>query len=67
QSTLSVASSHLSTPRANASFIHFFYQDNKTNNTIAYCRLCTQELDELDRIQAQLYPYNKSENSTGNL
>ncbi|CAG8593629.1 9891_t:CDS:2, partial [Racocetra persica] len=53
QSTLSVASSHLSTPRANASFTRFFYQDDETDNTIAYCRLCTQELDELDRIQAQ--------------
>ncbi|CAG8613319.1 17172_t:CDS:2, partial [Cetraspora pellucida] len=67
QSTSSVASSHLSTPRVNASFTRFFYQDDETDNTIAYCRLCTQELDELDGIQAQPYPYSKSGNSTGNL
>ncbi|CAG8625069.1 28234_t:CDS:2, partial [Racocetra persica] len=41
--------------------------DDEIDNTIVYCRLCTQELDELDRIQAQPYPYSKSGNSTGNL
>ncbi|CAG8838010.1 11054_t:CDS:1, partial [Racocetra persica] len=38
-----------------------------TDDTLTYCKVCTQELDELDGIEAQPYPYVKSGSSTGNL
>ncbi|CAG8825998.1 1489_t:CDS:2, partial [Racocetra persica] len=64
QSTSSVDSSNLSTSRANATFTRHFYQDDETDNTIIYCKLCTQELEDLD---ASPYPYSKSGKSTGYL
>jgi hypothetical protein len=67
QSTSSIASSNLSSSRANATFTRFFYKDDQTNSTITYCKICIQELDELDEINAEPYPYNKSGSSTGNL
>ncbi|CAG8667137.1 2215_t:CDS:2 [Cetraspora pellucida] len=66
-STSSIASSNISNPRANASFARFFYQDDEIDSTVTYCKLCSLELDELDGIQAQPYPYSKSGSSTGNL
>ncbi|CAG8722301.1 14217_t:CDS:2, partial [Cetraspora pellucida] len=67
QSTSSVASSNLSNSRANATFTQFFYKNDQTDNTIMYCKICIQELDELDKINAEPYPYIKSRSSTENL
>ncbi|CAG8464315.1 8800_t:CDS:2 [Cetraspora pellucida] len=66
-SIASVSSNNLSNPRANASFTQFFYQDDDTDDTLTYCKVCTQELDKLDGIEAQPYPYVKLGSSTGNL
>ncbi|CAG8637563.1 13446_t:CDS:2, partial [Cetraspora pellucida] len=50
--------------RANASYTNFFFEDDKVDNTIRYCKICVKELE---RSQQSPYPYTKSGGSTGNL
>ena len=63
-STSSNTSAQIKAPRVNDSYTYFFFEDDKADNTIRYCKIC---IKELEGSQLSPYLYTKSRSSTGNL
>ncbi|RIB24779.1 hypothetical protein C2G38_2139097 [Gigaspora rosea] len=54
----------LTSQRSNASYTHHFFECDKTDNQIQYCKICVKECEGTHK---QPYPYTKSNGSTGHL
>ncbi|CAG8451502.1 6231_t:CDS:2 [Cetraspora pellucida] len=54
----------INSSRTNASFTRFFFEDDKKDDQIKYCKICVKEYEG---TRTKLYPYSKSGGSTGHL
>ncbi|CAG8461934.1 28550_t:CDS:2 [Racocetra persica] len=54
----------INSSRTNASYTRFFFEDNKKDNQIKYCKICVKKYEE---TRTKPYPYSKSGGSTGHL
>ncbi|CAG8749343.1 8239_t:CDS:1, partial [Cetraspora pellucida] len=50
--------------RANATYMEFFFETDKKNDQIKYCKICVKECEN---TRTRPYPYFKSGGSTGHL